>query len=111
VFQQVRKRGFVTGITSGGVQAFVVGLYTTVPWTPGGNNTYLVNQVEIYGGGTIYAQQGDSGSLVLDATDPTAVGLLWGGTRGGAFAAAGLFGTMSLISNVEAELGISVVWA
>lgn len=117
VFQPVRKRGFVTGTTSGAVQAFIVGVFTSIRWhKPGPNgfgstNHFLVNQVEIHGGGPVFAQAGDSGSLVLDANSPTAVGLLWGGSKGGAFAPDGKFGAMSLIGNVESALGISVVWA
>lgn len=116
-FQAVRKRGFVTGTTTGGVQPFLVGLFTTINWRKdgviafGSKNHFLVNQVEIYGGGNIFALEGDSGSLVLDATSATAVGLLWGGSKGGAFAPDGKFGAMSLIRNVELQLGVSVVWA
>lgn len=111
VFQSVRKRGFVTGPTGGGVQPQVVGVLTTVNWRPGGPNAFLVDQVEIFAGGGSFAQPGDSGSLVLDATEPTALGLLWGATTGGAFAPGGKFGTMSLIRNVELQLGVSMVWA
>jgi hypothetical protein len=116
MFQPVRKRGFVTGTTSGLPQQFVAGLYTTVNWSQngpnpfGGPNHFLVNQVEIFGGGGIFAEPGDSGSLVIDGSTPTALGLLWGASRGGPFAAPGKFGTMSLIGNVEAQLGVSMIW-
>ncbi|WP_214321407.1 S1 family peptidase [Nonomuraea sediminis] len=104
VFQQVRKRGFKTGPTDGTITpGKVAGLWTTLNWPTGGPNAYLMEQVEILGKGGKFCDKGDSGSVVLDATEPTALGLLWG--------AQGTFGIMSLISNVEAHLGISMVWA
>jgi hypothetical protein len=112
IFGPVRKRGFQTRLTKGSVSgAQIVGKWLTEPWVPGGPNAYLMEQVEIFGGGGVFAEPGDSGSLVLDAVEPTALGLLWGGSRGGQFAAGGKFCSMSLISNVEAHLGISTVWA
>ncbi len=112
IFQPVRKRGYFTGPTTG--QVFggrVVGLWTTVKWSPGGRNAWLMEQVELWGGGGVFARPGDSGSLVLDAGRPTALGVLWGGTKGGEFAPSGKFGTMSLIGHVEDRLGVSTVWA
>jgi hypothetical protein len=113
IFQSVRKRGFMTGPTGGQAlpTGFIVGKHLSTRWLPGGPNAFLLEQVEIFGGGGIFAQPGDSGSLVLDATEPTALGLLWGATRGGALAPGGKMGTMSLIHNVESQLGVSVVWA
>ncbi|MFI6151683.1 hypothetical protein ACIBCA_03190 [Kitasatospora sp. NPDC051170] len=67
--------------------------------------------MEIFGDGQVFGDPGDSGSPVLDGASPTAVGLLWGGSRAGQFAPGGHFCSMSLIANVEAHLGISTVWA
>jgi hypothetical protein len=103
--QFVRKRGFQTGVTGGIVRAFPVTKFTTVNWSVDGPNTFLVDQVEIFGGGPVFAEAGDSGSLILDRDEPTALGLLWGATS------TGRFGMMSLIANVESKLGVSVVWA
>ncbi|MFC5740782.1 hypothetical protein [Dyella tabacisoli] len=112
IFQTVRKRGFMTGPTNGSILgAQVVGKWMTINWSPGGGNTYLVEQVEIFGNGGVFVDGGDSGSLVLDGVGSTALGLLYGASRGGAFAPAGHFGMMSLIANVEARLGVSTVWA
>ncbi|MEU0254152.1 hypothetical protein ABZ299_16950 [Streptomyces sp. NPDC006184] len=112
VFRTVRKRGFETRLTKGSVSgAQVVGKWLTERWSPGGPNAYLIEQVEIYGGGDVFGDPGDSGSLVLDGASPTAVGLLWGGSKAGQFVRGGHFCSMSLISNVEAHLGFSTVWA
>lgn len=112
LFQAVRKRGFTTGLTSGGIWgAQVVGKWLTVNWPTGGPNTYLMEQVEIFGNGGVFAEPGDSGSLVIDGAEPIALGLLWGADQARGFAPAGHFASMSLIANVEANLGISVVWA
>ena len=49
-----------------------------------------------------FGEKADSGSIVLDATSPTAVGLLWAGASTRAF--------ISPITLVEQRLNISVVW-
>ncbi len=112
LFQPVRKRGFKTGLTTGNISgAQIVGVWLTVNWPDGGPNAHLMEQVEIFGGGAVFAEAGDSGSLVLDALQPTALGLLWAASRGTALAPPGHFASMSLIANVETHLGISTVWA
>jgi hypothetical protein len=61
----------------------------TLNWDPGsvlgGPNAFLVDQAEILAD-TIFCDRGDSGALVLDGNEPTAVGLLWGRNKAGAFA-------------------------
>lgn len=100
---QVSKRGWVTGITSG----LVLGLHTTVRWTPGGPDAYLTEQVDVLGNG-VFAREGDSGALVLISGTDTAVGLLYGVNAQG-FAAAGTRAVLSLVGEVESLLGVSVV--
>lgn len=102
---RVRTRGFTTGTP---VQGLAIRRFVTINWEPGGSDTYLMDQVEVLGDG-IFGQPGDSGSLVLDAAVPTAVGLLWGRNKGG-FAPAGKFGYFSDIRAVQARLGFSTVW-
>jgi len=102
---RVRKRGFVTGPTAG----LIVGCNMTVRWTPGGTNTWLMEQIEITGD-TIFCDEGDSGSLVLEETSTTAVGLLWGRNQPD-LVPAGKIGMMCAIGNVESMLGVSVVFA
>ncbi len=98
--QPVRKRGFQTRLTRG----IIVGDFTTVQWTAGPSNTFLLHQQEVAGSssnpGGIFCVVGDSGSLVLDDATPTAVGLLWGEKLGGQR------GIMSTAENVELMLGI-----
>lgn len=102
---RVRKRGFVTGPTAG----LVLSRNLTVRWKPGGTNTWLMEQTEILGDG-IFCDEGDSGSLVLEETSPTAVGLLWGRNQGD-LAPAGKIGVICDIGNVESMLGVSAVFA
>lgn len=102
---RVHKRGFVTGPTAG----LIVARNLTVRWTPGGSNTWLMEQTEI-AGDSIFCDEGDSGSLVLDETSPTAVGLLWGRNQA-SLVPAGKIGVMCDIGNVESMLGVSVVFA
>jgi hypothetical protein len=102
VGQMVRKRGFVTGVTTAAVIA-VGG--QPVPWTVPNAlpNSLLAGQVELTSmGGVPFGEKGDSGAMVLDALTPTAVGLLWAGGPTRAF--------MSPISAVQDRMGISVVW-
>jgi hypothetical protein len=75
----------------------------------GGPNAFLVDQAEILAD-TIFCDRGDSGALVLDGNEPTAVGLLWGRNKAGAFAP-GRFAYMDEIANVETYLGVSTVFA
>lgn len=113
VQQRVKKRGYLTGPTTG----LVIGVLMSFPWGPAGTNRYLIEQVEIAGdepNNPFFAQPGDSGSLVVDVETPTtAVGLLWGANPGGDWGTvgSGKVGIMSPIRAVEAQLGISVVWA
>jgi hypothetical protein len=113
VQQRVKKRGYLTGPTTG----LVIGVLMSFPWGPAGTNRYLIEQVEIAGdepNSPFFAQPGDSGSLVVDVETPTtAVGLLWGANPGGDWGTvgSGKVGVMSPIRAVEAQLGISVVWA
>jgi hypothetical protein len=104
----VRKRGSQTGPTGG----MVVGIQLHVPWrhgTPPPGHAYAMSrQYELFFNPAgcpdgIFARGGDSGSLVLEATTQTAVGLLWGGVRSG-----GIRALMCDITEVETRLGISV---
>jgi hypothetical protein len=102
--QNVRKRGFKTGLTRGRV----VGAQNSIQWTPGGSKARLKNQLEIEGSpsnpGGIFCVKGDSGSLVLADNSATAMGLLWGESHGGTR------GMMSPIETVETRLNVKVVW-
>jgi hypothetical protein len=104
VGRKVKKRGFVTGLTTGRI----VGGPETHQWTAGPANSYLIEQyvVDTSTFGVPFALSGDSGSVVLDAESgsPTAVGLLWGSMFGGAR------GVFCAIKNVESILGINVAW-
>lgn len=115
VTQPVRKRGYQTLVTFG----TVIANFWTVQWPVGGTNTWLIEQAEILAEASnpaqginpdgVFALPGDSGSLVLDKTQPTAVGLLWGANMPGEFGLpAGTFGMMSEIVNVESQLGVNV---
>lgn len=103
---RIRKRGFVTGPTAG----VVLLRSLTVNWPSGGPNTFLMEQVEILAD-DIFCQPGDSGSLVLRADEPSAVGLLWGQSIVSPFVPAGRFAYMSEIGNVESQLSVSTVFA
>ncbi|MFI6503838.1 hypothetical protein [Nonomuraea typhae] len=75
-FQPVRNRGCMTGPTTGGVHpAEIAGMWTTIKWPLEGAQNHLMHQVEIHGGGQRFCAKGDSGSLVLDAHEPTALGV------------------------------------
>ncbi len=71
-------------------------------------NMFLINQALITSiepeKGFVFAEDGDSGSVVLEGDK--AVGLLWAGGPGGA----GKQGIMSPIDEVTSRLGISMVW-
>ncbi|MEV7095484.1 hypothetical protein AB0M80_21830 [Amycolatopsis sp. NPDC051045] len=105
----VVKRGFQTGVRHG----IVLDAHLRCAWAPGGPNTHLVDQIEILGrDGAIFAEDGDSGSLVVvDGEPSTAVGLLWGMSQKSRTSqlAPGRKGYLSPIAAVEAKLGISVV--
>jgi hypothetical protein len=110
VGQRVRKRGFVTRLTEGKVvDAHVAGLWK------GGSNTYLAEQVLAEGRPTAsnpngyFSLHGDSGSLVLDGSSPTAVGLLWGSNPATALTEEGRIGVFSKIRHVELALGVTPV--
>jgi hypothetical protein len=102
---RVAKRGFVTGQTTG----FIVGVNTTCRWTPGGQNTYLVEQYEIRSGsenpGLMFCDEGDSGAVIFLEGTQTAIGLLYGRSPSGTTAIA------NHIGNVERQLGITIVWS
>ncbi|MET7802393.1 hypothetical protein [Streptomyces decoyicus] len=102
---RIRKRGFATGPTNG----LAYHRFLTVNWEPGGPNAFLIDQVAVLGDG-VFCDQGDSGSLVLEETGPTAVGLLWGRNKQSAFAPAGKTGYFTEIRTVQAQLGFSMVW-
>jgi hypothetical protein len=98
--QEVRKRGFETGVTFGRVIATGI----TRPWTVDGAPplSQLFDQAEILPTDQpSFCEKGDSGSLVLDRFAPTAVGLLWGKNGGR--------GVMSEITTVETRLRVSLV--
>ncbi|ANP51565.1 hypothetical protein J2Z21_009049 [Streptomyces griseochromogenes] len=108
----VRKRGSQSGPTAG----IVVGIQLVVPWDaeprtpPPGHRFVMSHQYEIFFlppgcPDGIFARGGDSGSLVLENDNRTAVGLLWAGNRAG-----GTRALMSDITVVESELGIKVAW-
>ncbi len=61
----------------------------------------------------MFCDTGDSGSLVLDENQPTALGLLWGrnGPTPGQLIPIGKRGYMTEIAAVESVLGISTVFA
>lgn len=67
------------------------------------------SQVAVLGDG-VFCDQGDSGSLVLEETGPTVVGLLWGRNKQSAFAPAGKMGYFTEIRTVQAQLGFSTMW-
>ncbi|HEX5927897.1 MAG TPA: hypothetical protein VFY48_00720 [Solirubrobacterales bacterium] len=99
VGDQVRKRGFATRLTHG----FVIDAHHVAPWSPGGANHWLAEQVVIAGTGGTFCAQGDSGSLVLEEESPTAVGLLWAQELGGRR------GVACKWRNVERALGVTPV--
>jgi hypothetical protein len=107
----VVKRGSQTGVTRGKI----IDAHLRCKWTPGGSNTHLVEQIEILGNnGAIFAEDGDSGSLVVaDGELATAMGLLWGinATSNTSMMTPGRKGYMSPIAEVEAALSISLVFA
>lgn len=106
---QVRKRGFRTRLTEGRIiESHLTYQYQ---WTPGpSSNMYLIEQSCIEGIRSeinpkgVFACAGDSGSVVLKVNEPTAVGLLWGGSHCGRRA------IMSHICNVESQLKVNIVW-
>jgi hypothetical protein len=104
ITQFVRKRGFATGPTNGVV--INVSPPDPAPWLVDNAppNSFLTGQAEILAlpGTPPFAEKGDSGSLVLDASSPTALGILWASGGNRAF--------MSPIKLVEQRLNISVVW-
>ncbi|PEZ06753.1 hypothetical protein CN326_09765 [Bacillus sp. AFS018417] len=104
---QVRKRGFKTRVTEGRI----IESYATYQWTAGpSSNMYLIEQSCIQGirsasnPSGVFACAGDSGSVILKINEPTAVGLLWGGSDCGTRA------VMSHIRNVESQLKVNIVW-
>jgi hypothetical protein len=107
----VVKRGFQTGVRHG----MILDTHLRCAWSPGGPDAHLVDQIEILGmDGAIFAAEGDSGSLVMvDGEPSTAMGLLWGMNQRSrtSLLAPGRKAYMSPIAEVEAKLGISVVFA
>ncbi len=104
----VSKRGAMTRVTHG----IVVSGRLITPWTVLGPDPrrFLVASVEITADRSkstdgVFADVGDSGSVVMKSGHPTAVGLLWGGTDNKAW------GAMTDIRIVERALEISMVWA
>jgi hypothetical protein len=106
----VRKRGFASLVTTGIV---VCGTFHCCWGDPATQpNHHLVEQAYVLSSSLnpVFAAPGDSGSLVLDARSPTAVGLLWAqvirktgqGIPGG---------VLAKIGTVERRLGVSVAWA
>jgi hypothetical protein len=115
VTQPVRKRGYRTLVTVG----TVIANFWTVQWRVGGTNTWLIEQAEILADDPnpaqginpdgVFGLPGDSGSLVLDKSQPTAVGLLWGVNEPGEFGLReGKIGMMSEIVNIETQLSVTV---
>lgn len=103
----VSKRGAMTRLTHG----MVASRKLITPWTWLGPDPkrYLVASIEIrvdtsqspHG---FFADVGDSGSVMMKRGQPTAVGLLWGGSDNRAW------GAMTDIGIVEQALEISMVW-
>jgi hypothetical protein len=110
VGQRVRKRGVTTRLTEG----VVVDVHHATQWK-GGAGTYLAEQVVVEGRPSaanpsgFFSLRGDSGSLVLDAGSPHAVGLLWGHNPPTALTEEGRLGHFSKMRNVEQALGITPV--
>jgi hypothetical protein len=92
------KSGFATGVTFG--QCAYIATFN-VPYKAGGNARF-VDQFGIDGGGAIFADQGDSGAVVVDASDAV-VGLLF------AVATKSFLGFANPIAEVETALGVTVV--
>jgi hypothetical protein len=104
---QVRKRGFRTRVTEGRI----IEIFTSRRWTAGPSSSMWLMEQSIIAGirsesnpKGVFACKGDSGSVVLKINEPTAVGLLWGGSDCGTRA------IMSHIRNVESQLGVNMVW-
>jgi hypothetical protein len=102
--QLVKKRGFRTRVTHG----LVIDVNVTHAWAPKGApptfNAFLLDQAVIQGTdlekNLIFADEGDSGAIVLDSDKAT--GLLW--------ATDGRRGIMSPIDEVASRLNIRMVW-
>lgn len=105
----VCKRGFRTRLTKG----FVIDVNCAHQWMAGPSNRYVIDQALVMGypdsNNGFFCDHGDSGSVVLrDSDRTTAVGLLWGGDRGGA--SGFRVGIISSIQNVESQLSVKMVW-
>ena len=109
----VRKRGFKTELTHG----VVLSNHARGRWfeTAGQPERWLVEQAFIFGlssnPGDIFADHGDSGSLLLDEGSATAVGLLWGRIESKTTGRGGKFAYASKMRTVELRLGVTVAWA
>jgi len=100
----VQKRGFSTRLTEG----TIIDAFLTAQWKTGGTNSYLTHQAVVRGNsnnpGGVFLANGDSGSVVVMKGSATAVGLLWGESDGGKT------GYLSMISNVQSQLGVNIAW-
>ena len=93
----LKKSGVATGVTSGQFSYIVT---MNVPYT--GGQARFVDQIGIDGGGVVFADQGDSGAVVLDDSNKV-VGLLF------CAAPQSCLGFANFIDEVEVELGVTVV--
>lgn len=93
----LKKSGVVTGVTTG---QFTYIVTLNVPYSTG--TARFVDQIGIDGGGVVFADQGDSGAVVLDDADKV-VGLQF------AAAPQSYLGFANPIADVEASLGVTVV--
>lgn len=93
----LKKSGVNTGVTTG---QFTYIVTMNVPYM--GGQARFVDQITIDGGGVLFADRGDSGAVVLDASDRVA-GLLF------CAAPQSYLGFANYIDDVETELGVTVV--
>lgn len=103
---EVSKRGAMTRVTHGRV----VAPRMSTAWTFLGSKRYILGSIELRVESAltpdrVFCRRGDSGSVVLQRGEPTAVGLLWGGDPSGGW------GMMTDIKLIEAALEISMVWS
>jgi hypothetical protein len=93
----LKKSGAATGVTNGQFSYIVT---MNVPYKSG--QARFVDQIAIDGGGIVFADKGDSGAVVLDASNRV-VGLLFSA------APQSFLGFANFIDDVETELGVTIV--
>jgi peptidoglycan hydrolase-like protein with peptidoglycan-binding domain len=109
----VRKRGFRTELTHG----IVLSNHARSKWFEDGSQPqrWLVEQAFVIGRtnnpGDVFADHGDSGSLLLDEGSATALGLVWGRIESAKTGRGGKFVYASKMRTVELRLGVTAAWA